>query len=78
MMKELIEQLFGTYVPVTYEVTSTVTTVTEEGSTTITETAAQIATGMAGVDWEYIAGVLLFAIVLASVFKLIGVILKNV
>lgn len=33
--------------------------------------------GMAGVDWVYIAGVLLFALVLYSFLRLVGVILKH-
>ena len=33
--------------------------------------------GMAGVDWPYIAGVVLFAIVLLCFFKLVGVVLKK-
>lgn len=78
MMKELIQQIFGTYEPITYTVSTTVSTYSEMGNSTVTQTGIQVASGMAGVDWEYLAGVLLFAIVLASVFKLIGVILKNV
>jgi len=33
--------------------------------------------GVAGVDWVWIAGVALFAIVLLSFFKLVGVLLKK-
>jgi hypothetical protein len=33
--------------------------------------------GVAGVDWSYIAGVVLFAITLLCFFKLVGVVLKK-
>lgn len=33
--------------------------------------------GFAGVDWPYLAGVLLFALVLYSFFRLLGVVLKR-
>ena len=32
--------------------------------------------GVAGMDWEYILGVVLFAIVLYSFFRLVGMVLK--
>lgn len=35
-----------------------------------------VASGLAGVDWPWVAGVLLFAIVLYSFFRLVGVLLK--
>lgn len=35
-----------------------------------------VAFGLAGVDWPWVAGVLLFAIVLYSFFRLVGVLLK--
>lgn len=68
-MKSILYDLFGNYTPNTYLVETSVTNA--EGVTTTT-TTYQIAEGLAGVDIEYIAGVLLFAIVLYSMFRLIG------
>lgn len=60
-MKELITNLFGTYTAITYEVSGT----------------NIIPSGVAGVDWTYIAGIVLFAICLLSLFKIIGTIIKR-
>lgn len=65
-MKELVFSLFGEYVPVTYSV------VASDGSV-----YEVVASGLAGCDWEWIAGVFLFAIVLFSFLRLVGVLLKN-
>lgn len=64
-MKSLIESLFGTYSPVTYEVAA--------GDTYETV----VASGMAGVDWPYVLGILLFGIVLYSVLKCLNGILTR-
>lgn len=66
-MTQLLTDIFGIYTPVMTEVYD------EAGN----YVGSVVASGMAGVDWPYIAGVFLFAIVLVSVFKLLGVILKN-
>lgn len=66
-MTQLLMDIFGIYTPV-------LTDVYDEAGNYV---GSVVASGMAGVDWPYIAGVLLFAIVLVSVFKLLGVILKN-
>lgn len=66
-MTQLLTDIFGIYTPV-------LTDVYDEAGNYV---GSVVASGMAGVDWPYIAGVLLFAIVLVSVFKLLGVILKN-
>lgn len=60
-MKDLIIQLFGEYVPVT----STV------------DGVEVVASGAAGVDWAWIAGVFLFAIVLYSLMRMVGVLLRD-
>lgn len=65
-MREIIQSLFGVYTPITYE------SVTADGSL---QTLPVL--GVAGVDWEWLAGVLLFAIVLYAFFRLVGVLLKN-
>lgn len=72
-MKSLITQLFGTYNPVSYFETITTTNVDGE---TVTSYAEVIAAGAAGVDWAWVAGVALFAIVLWSFFRLVGLLLK--
>ena len=69
-MKDLIIRLFGEYVPITYDVTVPVS----DGSV---ESYQAVASGLAGVDWEWLAGVLLFAIVLYAFLRLVGVFLKN-
>lgn len=61
-MRDLIITLFGEYSPVTYEVS---------------EGVQAVASGAAGIDWTWIAGVLLFAIVLWSFFRLVGVLLSH-
>ena len=71
-MKDLIIRLFGEYVPVTYEVT---VPLSSDGS--VIETYSAVASGLAGVDWEWLAGVLLFAIVLYCFLRIVGVFLKN-
>lgn len=65
-MKDLIQTIFGVYEPVT-------TMVFDAEGVFVGET---VASGVAGVDWPYVAGVLLFAVVLYSFFRLVGVLLK--
>lgn len=65
-MKDLILSLFGDYVPVINSTVAADGTVIEE-----------VVSGMAGVDWPWLMGVLLFAIVLYSFFRLVGVILRG-
>lgn len=60
-MKDLIIDLFGEYIPVT----STV------------DGVEVVASGAAGVDWAWVAGVFLFAIVLYSFMRLVGVLLRG-
>lgn len=71
-MKDLIISIFGEYQPVTTQVLSpyTVDGVTEY------EILDVVASGAAGVDWAWIAGVVLFGIVLYSLFRLLGVFFK--
>ena len=68
-MKDLIASLFGSYEPV----------MTVE-SYLVGETLQEVqvvASGVAGVDWPWVMGVLLFAIVLYSFFRLVGVLLRG-
>lgn len=66
-MRDLIETIFGVYTPVTYDVLDA------EGAVLYTA----VADGAAGVDWPYVGGVFLFALVLYSFFRLLGVVFKR-
>lgn len=72
-MKDLIIRIFGVYEPV--ESLVPVVTTTAEGLTDV-EYYAVVASGAAGVDWAWVMGVLLFAIVLYSLFRILGVFFK--
>lgn len=72
-MKDIIISLFGQYEPVTWY--ETVFTTAADG-TVVTETYEVVASGAAGLDWPWIMGVLLFAIVLYSLFRILGVFFK--
>lgn len=71
-MKDLIISIFGPYEPV---MTQTVITTEIEG-VLLTELVDVVASGAAGLDWPWIMGVLLFAIVLYSLFRILGVFFK--
>lgn len=60
-MKDLILSLFGPYEPVTM----------------IQDGVEVVASGLAGVDWPWLMGACMFAIVLYSFFRLVGVILRG-
>lgn len=64
-MKEVLLAIFGEYTPLTAP------TLTATGE--IVDVAIP---GMAGVDWPYLAGVVLFGLVLYCFFRLVGVLLK--
>ena len=66
-MRTLIEMIFGIYTPVT-------TDVFDAAGGYVGTT---VASGAAGVDWTYIGGVVLFAIVLWSFFRLLGVVIRH-
>ena len=67
-MKELIVSIFGAYTPV-------MTTETHVVADSV-QSVEVVASGLAGVDWPWLAGVLLFAVFLYSFFRLVGVLLK--
>ena len=71
-LKSLITMIFGEYTPVmtTATVTETVDNVT---TTTLIDA---VASGSAGVDYEWLAGVFLFGILLFCLMKLLGGVLK--
>jgi len=72
-MKDLILTIFGAYEPVT--TTAAYVVPGAEGSTL--EEVQVVASGLAGVDWPWVAGVLLFGIVLYSFLRLVGVLLGD-
>lgn len=63
-MKDLLISLFGDYEPVL--------TVADIAG----EQVEVVASGFAGVDWPWIMGVFLFAIVLYSFFRIVGCFFK--
>lgn len=66
-MRTLIQTIFGIYTPITTDVFNDMGEYV--GST--------VAAGAAGVDWTYIGGVVLFALVLYCFFRLLGVVLRH-
>lgn len=68
-MKDLIISIFGSYEPI-------MTTEVHVVGDTLEELQV-VASGMAGVDWAWLAGVALFAIVLYSFLRLVGVLLRG-
>lgn len=71
-LKAVIRSVFGTYQP---NMTTAAITETMDGET-VTTLVDVVADGAAGVDYEYLAGVLLFGIMLFCLFKLLGGILS--
>lgn len=69
-MKSLIVQLFGSYTPV---MTQELVPYTAADGTVAYQLVDVVASGAAGLDWPWIMGVLLFAIVLYSMFRILGV-----
>ena len=74
-MRDLIVSLFGCYEPVMTQTPVVVTDV--ESALSTVQVVDTVASGLAGVDWPWIAGVFLFAIVLWSFFRLVGVLLNG-
>lgn len=72
-MRNMIIELFGRYTPVTY---SEYFYYTAADGTVLQDYNEVVASGLAGVDWPWVMGVLLFAIVLYSLFRLLGVFFK--
>lgn len=71
-LKAVIRSVFGTYQP---NMTTAAITETVDGET-VTTLVDVVADGAAGVDYEYLAGVLLFGIMLFCLFKLLGGVLS--
>lgn len=72
-LKALIVSIFGEYTPV---MTQTPITETVDGVTTTTMIDV-VASGAAGVDYAWLAGVALFGLLLYSVLRIFGSILKS-
>lgn len=72
-LRGFVETIFGPYTPVT---TSVAVTETVDGST-ITNLIDAVASGAAGVDYAWLAGVAIFCIVLFSFFRILGVVFKR-
>lgn len=71
-LKSLVTSIFGEYTPVT-----TTTVVTETvGNETLQYLVEIVAPGAAGVDYEWLASVVLFGILLFCLMKLLGGVLK--
>lgn len=71
-IKSILASIFGTYEPVT---TTAVYLETVDGET-VTTLVDVVADGAAGVDYEYLSGVLIFCIMLFCLFRLLGGILS--
>lgn len=67
-LKAVIRSIFGEYRPVT---TTAVYSETVDGDV-VTSLVDVVASGTAGVDWEYVSGVFLFGLILFCLFKLLG------
>lgn len=71
-MKEIIEMIFGAYVPVM----TTENIILNGVDGDVVQTVDVVASGLAGVDWPWVAGVLLFSVVLFCFLKMLGGVLK--
>lgn len=65
-VRDLIIQIFGNYEPITYEVASG------------TDIYTVVPPGAAGVNWEWVAGVVLFGITLYMVLSIIRSVIYHV
>lgn len=68
-VSQAVVSIFGVYQPITH-------TVTDHLSDGSSVTYEQVVPGLAGVDWVWVSGVALFALMLYSLFRLLGVIVK--
>ena len=69
-MSQVVTSLFGTYSPKTQ-------TVTEHLSDGTSVSYQQYVPGVAGLDWNWLTGVMLFSLCLWSFFRLVGGVLKR-
>ena len=73
VLKNLVVSIFGAYEPI---LTTTTVTETVDGEV-ITTLLDTVANGVAGVDFEWLTGVVIFCIVLFSFFRIVGVVFKR-
>lgn len=66
-MRLILESLFGVYTPVQGVI----------GVDSADVPIIGIIPGVAGVDWEYVLGVLLFTVCLYAFFRILGIIVKE-
>lgn len=71
-MKDIIIRIFGEYEPVMSQAIATY----EVDGMMDYSVIDVVASGAAGVDWAWVMGVVLFAIVLYSLFRILGVFFK--
>ena len=71
-MRALIQTLFGTYTPVTYEVFE------YDVNGVLRKLYDAIPNGLAGVDWPFILNVVIFIVVLYCVLRIIGAVISRV
>lgn len=67
-MRSVVESIFGVYTPV-------MTSVYDDAGTYM---GNAVAAGAAGVDWTYVLGVALFAIVLYCTLRMIEAVIRSV
>lgn len=70
-----LASILGEYTPITYEVTNYAT---DPDFGIIQFNDEVVASGLAGVDWEYIATAALLLISIWSVFRLLGILLQAI
>lgn len=66
----VVRSVFGSY----HQRTQTVTMVDADGAST---SSVEPVNGLAGLDWYWLSGVFLFAVVLWSFFRFLGVVFKR-
>lgn len=71
-MKDLIESIFGTYTPVTYEAFE------YDASGVLRKLGDYVPDGAAGVDWMYVLGVVIFIVTLYCILRIIGAVISRV
>ena len=75
-MKALLENLIGTYTPVTYTLNQGVYNAATEDVEIITSTVT--ASGFAGVDWSFVLAAVAFIVCIYCVFRIIGSVISGV
>lgn len=74
-IRSWLASILGEYTPVTYEVSQYVS---DPNLGYIELRDEVVASGLAGVDWEYIATAALLLIAIWSVFRLLGILLQAI